>query len=92
MADTRDDDVIRPGIGVGMRLAGQDRDRRAACFLCASVRGCHHLAEPAGDDGATALGEQPADLGGSGLVLRAASDDRHLTSHRTIVRGGDGTA
>jgi len=56
------------------------------------VRGCHHLAEPAGDDGATALGEQPADLGGSGLVLRAASDDRHLTSHRTIVRGGDGTA
>src|SRR5207247_2194297 len=51
----------------------------------------HHLAEPAGDDLATPLGEEPAHLLGTRLVLDAASD--HGDLHVAIVeprhaRGG----
>ena len=53
------------------------------------MRGCHHLAEAAGDDRAAALGEQPPDLLRERLVLRAAADDRHLHAHAVIV-GRDG--
>ena len=91
MADARHDDVVCPRVCVGVRLAREDREGRAAGFLRAAVGGSHHLAEAAGDHRAAALGEQPADLGGRGLVPGSASDDRHLTRHRTIVRGGDGT-
>ena len=68
-----------------MALARQDRDGRAAGFLRAAVGGGHHLTEAARHNRATALGEQAADLGGSRLVLTAASDDGHLNRHRTIV-------
>ena len=61
-----------------------------ACFRAARRRG-HDLSEPARDDLAPAFGEQAAHLLGAGLVLRPASDHRHL--HAAMVearhaRGG----
>ena len=93
MADARDDDVVGPRVRVRVRLAGQDRDRRAARGLRAAVRGGHHLSEPAGDDGAAPLGEEAPDLLGLGRPLRPAADHCDLGQcHRAMVGRDAGTA
>ena len=81
MADPRDDDVIRPRIRVLAPLAREDRDRRSSRCLGTAVSRCHHLTEPSGHDGATTLGEKPADLLGGGFPLGSTTDDRYLASH-----------
>ena len=78
MADARDDHVVEPLVRAGAILAGKDPDRRSAGSLCATRSSGHDLAEPAADDRAAALGEQPPDLPGARLVLGAAAYHRHL--------------
>src|SRR5437868_8820677 len=86
MADAGDDDVVEPVVHLGARLAGEDADRRAAAALRPARRSRHHLAAAAGDDGRSPLGEQPADLLGTLVVLGAATDDGDLQRHGVFSR------
>ena len=91
MADPGDDGVVDPLIRIEPALAGENADRRASCSLRPTSGRRHHFAEPAGDDGAAALGQEASHLLRQRLVLRAASDHRDL--HATMVerrhaRGG----
>jgi len=91
MADARCDRVLDPLVRVDSVLAGENADRRASSFLRTASRSSHHLAKPARDDRAAALGEQAADLFCSSLVLGAAADDRDLHGamvERRRARGG----
>jgi ribosomal protein S18 acetylase RimI-like enzyme len=71
-------DVVEPRIGAGRVLAREDPDRRAARLLRAAGGRGHDLAQPTADNRRPAFGQQPADLLGPLLVLRAASDHRDL--------------
>ena len=85
MPDSGDDLVVEPLVAGASLGAGEDPDRRSSGRLRSPRGGRHDLAEPAGDDDAPALGEQPAHLLGLLLVLGAASDDGHLDRDRAMV-------
>ena len=82
MADAGDDDVVGPRVRGGAILPGRIAIVVTAGRLRAAMRRRHHLAETAGDDRAAALGQQPSDLLGRRLPLRAAADHRDLPRHR----------
>jgi hypothetical protein len=86
VADPRHDDVVRPLVRARAGFAGEDRDRRPTGCLRASRCSRHHLAPPARDDDAAALGEKATDLLGAHLPLGAAPDHRDLEGHYAVLR------
>ena len=87
LADAGDDRVVDPLVGVVMPLARKDPDCRSSRRLGAAGRARHHFSAAAGDDGATSLREQPPDLLGALLVLRATPDYGHLYAHSAMLEG-----
>jgi NADH dehydrogenase len=81
VADPRDDDVVDPLVRAVASFARQDADRRSPGGFRATCGAGHHLVAPAGDDGTSALREQPPDNLGALLVLGPAADHRHLHGH-----------
>src|SRR5262245_20941786 len=75
--------MVDPLVRIRVARPGENADRGPTSSLRAAHRRGHHLAEPTGDDLATALGEQPPDLFGASLVLGPAPDHRNL--HRPMV-------
>ena len=81
MPDAGHHDVIRPGVRGAPILARQDRDRRPARRLRATVRRRHDLSEATCHDRAASFREQAADLLRGLFPLRAAPDHRDLMRH-----------
>ena len=81
MPDAGHDYVIRPGVRGAPILARQDRDRRAARRLRATVRRRHDLSEATRHDRAASFREKAADLLRGLLPLSPAPDHRDLRRH-----------
>jgi hypothetical protein len=85
--DSGDDDVVDPLVRARPRLGREDADGRPAGALRAARGRGHHLAQAAGHDGRSGLGQQPPDLLGALLVLGSAADDRDLDRHPCAMLG-----
>ena len=88
MADTGDDDVVRPRVASSRRSPGRIAMVVPPAAFAPRWAAAMTSSSPPVDDDASPLGEEPSDRFGVALVLPSAPYDRHLTCHGCDPRGG----